>query len=214
MTIVLSTRGSPFGSRAYHQAGYGNLLEPQLADHAAAVRQLVAQETFIDENRVGIIGMSGGGAAAARALCDYSDIFKVGVAACGNHDSSLYSASWSDKYRGPPDHAAWKGQSNAEAAGRLRGKLLLITGDLDDNVHPGHTLKFADALIKANRNFELLVLPNVGHDVFGSPYAIRRSWDYLVRNLLGIEPPAEFELRFEPHELAAHRRLIAREARL
>jgi dipeptidyl aminopeptidase/acylaminoacyl peptidase len=214
VTLMLDTRGMPVGSRAFHHAGYGSLLEPQLADHAAVVSQLCKRHSFIDGARVGIIGYSAGGAAAARALFDYGDIFKVGVSACGNHDSSLFSAFWSDKYRGPPGCEAWTEQANQTAAHKLKGKLLLISGDMDQSVSVSQTLSLADALIRANKDFDLLIVPNEGHWVLStSGYAQRRVWDYFVRHLLGETPPADFEIRFEPHELVHFMKAFMREAR-
>jgi dipeptidyl-peptidase-4 len=203
VTIMCDTRGMPFRSRAQHQIGYGDLLEPQLADHAAIVRQLCEQFSFVDGERVGIFGQSGGGAATARALFDYGDVFKVGVAVCGNHDSRYYSAMWSDKYRGPGNPQLFAAQANGAAAHKLTGKLFLISGDMDENVHVSHTLALADALIRANRDFDLLIVPNAGHDVImAHGYTLRRMWDYFVRHLHGAAPPADFKIEFAPHEVS------------
>lgn len=212
IVLMLDTRGTPFRSRAFHQGGYGELFEPQLADHAAAVRQLCERHSFLDGDRVGIFGMSGGGGATARALFDYGAVFKVGVSVCGNHDSTFYAAMWSDKYRGPGDRQKWAEQANAAAAHKLTGKLLLISGDMDENVHVAHTLVVADALIRANRDFDLLIVPNEGHMLLvTSGYVQRRVWDYFVRHLLGATPPGNFELKFEPHEMARLEKNNARE---
>jgi dipeptidyl aminopeptidase/acylaminoacyl peptidase len=214
ITLMLDTRGMPFRSRAIHQSGYGELLEPQLADHAAVVRELCKRHAYLDGDRVGMFGQSGGGAATARALFDYGDLFKVGVSVCGNHDSTLNIATWSDKYRGPPDPARWAQQGNGAVAHKLNGKLLLISGDMDENVHVSQTLALADALIRANRDFDLLIVPNEGHQVLtSSPYAMRRMWDYFVRHLLHATPPENFEIRFQPHELICMKRSALREAR-
>jgi dipeptidyl aminopeptidase/acylaminoacyl peptidase len=203
VTFMLDTRRMPVGSRAFHQAGYGDLFEPQLSDHAAIVRQLCAQHRFIDGDRVGVIGQSGGGAATARALFDYGDIFKVGVAASGNHDSRFYAALWADKCLGPGGGEKWVLQANTATARKLQGKLFLISGDMDENVPVSQTLLLADALIRANRDFDLLIVPNAGHAVLmDNGYAQRRAWDYFVRHLLGGTPPSNFEITFEPHELA------------
>jgi dipeptidyl aminopeptidase/acylaminoacyl peptidase len=203
ITVMFDTRGMPFRSRTLHQMGYGHLLEPQLADHAAVVRQLCKCYAFIDGDRIGIVGQSGGGAAAARALFDYGDLFKVGVSICGNHDSNQMNASWSDRYRGPGDPQRWADQANGTAAGKLTGNLLLISGDMDENVHVGHTLGLVDALVRANKDFDLLIVPNAGHEVLMSNgYVQRRIWDYFVRHLRAETPPRDFEVRYESHELA------------
>jgi dienelactone hydrolase len=210
--IMLDSRGLPIGSRALHQLGYGELLEPYLADHAAAVTQLCAQHSFLDKEAIGIVGQSAGGAAAARALFDYSSLFRVGVSVCGVHDAGFYSAVWSDKYRGPAAGNAWPGQSNCSAAHQLQGKLLLISGDMDENVHPGQTLSLVDALIRANKDFDLLIVPNAGHDVLmTNGYALRRAWDHFVRHLLDEVPPADFEIRFGSTEVARMQKIWARE---
>jgi dipeptidyl-peptidase 4 len=212
VTMMIDTRGTPIASRAFHQVGYGNMLEPQLADHAVVIRRLSQQHGFIDADRVGILGASAGGSATARALFKYGDIFKVGVSACGAHDCRSYFSQWSDKYRGPGDPKAWADQASGASAHELRGKLLLITGDMDENVHVGQTLSLVDALIRGNRDFDLLIVPNEGHAVLASSaYTNRRMWDYFARHLLGQEPPANFELNFDPHELARMSLLQERE---
>lgn len=212
VTLELDSRGAPVGNRAFHQAGYGALLEPQLADHAAAVRQLCAEHPFLDSARVGVVGSSAGGAAAARALFDYGDVFKVGVAAAGNHDSGLYAAVWSDRYRGPPE--GWRDTPNAAAAERLSGALLLIAGDMDENVPLSQTLALAKALIAADRDFELLVVPGAGHDVLTTHgYAQRRMWDFLVRHLLALAPPPAGAVLYAARELARYHKISAQEGR-
>jgi dipeptidyl-peptidase 4 len=213
ITFMLDTRGMPFRSRNLHQVGYGELLEPQLADHAAVVSQLSGRHSYIDGTRVGILGYSGGGAATARAMCDYGSIFKVGVAVCGNHDASLYAAIWSDKYRGPPDPHNWASQANATVAHKLEGKLLLISGDMDENVHVSQTLSLVAALIRANRDFDLLIVPREGHLLLHTnAYVQRRVWDYFTRHLLGQEPPPNFEMTFESREIVRMKERSARES--
>lgn len=213
VTAMLDTRGMPVGSRAFHQASYGALLEPQLADHAAVIRQLCDVYSFIDRDRVGMLGYSGGGYATARALFDYGEIFKVGVALCGNHDSNLYTTMWSDKFRGPGSPDQWAGQASTAVAHKLEGKLLLISGDMDESVHISQTLLLVDALIKANRNFDLLIVPNEGHLLLmTNAYVQRKVWDYFVENLLAEEPP-QFAMTFETHEIHSFWKRAMRELR-
>jgi dipeptidyl-peptidase 4 len=203
IVLMLDTRGMPFRSRALHQLGYGELLEPQLADHAAVVEELCKRHSYLDAGRVGMIGISGGGYATARALLDYGAVFKVGVSICGNHDNRLIVSSWRDKYCGPGADERWTRQANGAVAHKLNGKLLLISGDMDENVHLSQTFSLLDALIRANRDFDLLIVPGEGHYLLmTNGYVLRRAWDYFVRHLLGESPPAEFAIEFEPHEVA------------
>jgi len=161
-----------------------------------------------------MVGWSGGGAMTARALCDYGTLFKVGVAASGNHDSSLYAALWSDKYCGPSSGGQYADVANSAAASKLTGKLLLICGDMDENVHMSETLSLVDAFIHHNRDFDLLIVPNAGHDVLlTNGYAQRRMWDYFVIHLLGEAPPPHFDLSFDVSELTRWASVLSRQSR-
>lgn len=211
VAIVLETRGMPNRDRDFHRAGRGRLLEPQLSDHVAAIGQLAERHEFIDGRRVGIFGQSGGGYATARAMFDYPEVFRVGVSVCGNHDNRKYIAHWLDKYSGPPGSPERDDQSNVEVAHKLDGKLLLIHGEMDENVHPGNTLAVTQALIAAGKDFDQLIVPNAGHMVLlEEPYAYQRLWTYLTRHLIGAEPPAGFRLSWSPEGSAAAARLVAR----
>jgi dipeptidyl aminopeptidase/acylaminoacyl peptidase len=179
----------------------------------AVLDQLFKRHAFLDRTRVGLLGVSGGGLAAARALFDYPETFTAAVAIAGNHDSRHYIAGWLNTYGGPDDRGAWREQSSAAAAHKLRGDLFLITGDMDENVHPSHTLQLADALITANKDFDLLIVPTPGHMVLlTSAYAQRRAWDFLVRKLAGGEPPKGFDLKFDPADLASAGKATLRES--
>lgn len=215
VTIMLDTRRMAIGSRALHQAGYGGTWEePQVADHAAVVRQLCVQFPFIDENRIAVLGQSAGGAAAARALFDYGDVFKLGVAVCGLYDCNSYSSYWADTYCDEAQMDAVRDRSLAAASSKLTGTLLLISGEMDENVHLGQTMSLANALIRANRDFDLLIVPNEGHGVLlSSGYTQRRVWDFFVRHLLGEAPPKHFELVRRPDESAQLWRAMWRECR-
>jgi len=203
IVMMLDTRGLPIGSRQFHHVGYPHLLEPQISDHAAVIRHLVSRHGFIDPQHIGVIGHSGGGAAAVRVMCAYPELFTVGIAVCGNHYPDLYTSAWSDKYRGEQAGAATGADSSGPAVDRLSGKLLLVSGDMDENVHVSQTFRLAHQLVRANRDFDLLIVPNEGHLLMmTSAYAQRRIWDYLVRHLLEREPPAQFEMSFAPEELA------------
>jgi len=199
VVVMLNTRGTPGRGRDFHQVGYGSLLEPQLADHAAAMTELTGCLSFIDASRVGVIGHSGGGYAAACALFDYRDVYSAGVAICGNHDPDLYASSWSDRYRGRiTDRTRSYGESSNAAAAKLEGRLLLVAGDMDENVHPAQLLGLVDALIRANKDFELLLVPNASHLLFLTDgYVQRRVWDFLVRTLLQSTPPRNVLVAFD-----------------
>lgn len=212
ITIMMDTRGMPARSRRVHQMGYGNLKEPQLGDHAKAIQYLCARHAFIDAERVGVIGHSAGGSAAAQALFDYGDIFRVGVAVCGEYDPANYAAMWAEKYIGPTADLAE--HSICAKAKKLKGKLLLISGDMDENVPLSQTFSMVAALIAANKLFDLLIVPNVGHMLLmENGYVQRRVWDYFVQNLSGETPPSEFGLTFEKHELQSFETRFWREIR-
>ncbi|MDQ6828698.1 MAG: S9 family peptidase [Gemmatimonadota bacterium] len=197
--IELDAMGTPFRSKAFHDAYYGNMGDNGIADHVAAIKQLAALYPQIDQSRVGIFGHSGGGFSSTDAILRYPDFFKVAVSSAGNHDQRSYDYTWGEKYQGlltqrPDSTDNYDSQSNWRIADRLKGKLMLMYGTLDDNVHPVATQLLIDALIKANKDFELVVLPNRNHSFASEPYAIRRSWDFFVRHLLGSEPPPAYPL--------------------
>jgi dipeptidyl aminopeptidase/acylaminoacyl peptidase len=159
------------------------------------LRQLVKEHPYLDLDRVGIYGHSGGGFASARAMLLYPDFFKVAVSSAGNHDQLGYLYSWGEKYQGPVNGSNYDPQENARLAKNLKGKLLLAYGDMDDNVNPAMTVQLIDALTKANKDYDLLVVPNGNHRFGNDPYFNRRRWDYFTRHLLGLEPPTDFQIK-------------------
>ena len=190
VVINVDGRGTPLRSKAFHDASYGKLDDPgMLADHVATLRQLAAAHPFMDISRVGIMGHSGGGYASVRALLDYPDAFHVAVATSGNHDQRGYSFAWVEKYMGPlvshPDGTtSYSSAANGPLAANLRGKLLLATGDMDDNVHPALTMQLAAALIAADKDFDFIPLPNDDHTtVWSKPYFLRRAMEFMVTHL-------------------------------
>ena len=190
IVVVVDGRGTPGRSKAFHDAAYGKMGEAgSLQDHVAAIRQLAQTRPYMDLDRVGIYGHSGGGFASARAILAYPDFFKVAVASAGNHDQRGYIAHWGEKYMGPLSGDNYLEAATVTLAANLKGKLLLMWGDMDDNVPPALSIQLVDALIKANKDFDLLVLPNRNHGGMADPYFIRRRWDYFVKNLLGTTPP-------------------------
>ena len=199
IVVTIDGMGTPFRSRAFHDVSYGNLGEAGgLQDHVSGFRQLAIERPYMDLSRVGIYGHSGGGYASTRAILAYPDFYKVAVSSAGNHDQRGYLATWGERYQGFPNGANYEGQDNASLAKNLQGKLLLAFGDMDDNVHPALTIQVIDALIKANKDFDLILLPNANHSFrrpSRSPYFTRRLWDYFVRHLKGVEPPAGFAIQ-------------------
>lgn len=195
IVVVIDGTGGPWRSKAFHDVSYQRMQRAGgLEDHIAGIRQL-AETYAIDLNRVGMFGFSGGGTATARALLEFPDFFKVGVAAAGSHDLRGYFPYWGEKYQGPYDAATFEAARNGALAANLTGKLLLVAGELDDNCHPAMTLQLADALIRANKDFDLLILTGHNHlTAGGSGYYIRRIWDYFVRHLLNAEPPANYRI--------------------
>ena len=198
--IELDASGTPFRSKAFHDSYYGNMGDNGLADHVTAIKQLAARYPEIDISRVGIYGHSGGGFSSTDAMLRYPDFFKVAVSGAGNHDNRSYDYTWGEKYQGllqrfPNGSDNFDSQANWRLASRLKGKLLLLYGTMDDNVSPVNTQLLINALIKANKDFDSLELPNRNHSFASEPYAIRRTWDYFVTHLLGVEPPHGIVLR-------------------
>ena len=201
IVIALDGMGTPLRSKSFQDAWYGNMADNTLPDQVAALKQLAAKYPWIDAARAGMWGHSGGGNATATAMFRYPEIYKVGIAESGNHDNLSYEDDWGERYHGLLEAKGegktnYSGQDNASIAGNLKGKLYLIHGMMDDNVPPQSTLLVVDALVKANKDFDLLLLPHARHG-FGkdSFYVMRRRWDYFVRHLLGTEPPVQFELK-------------------
>ena len=195
VVVTIGNRGGhPARSKWYHNYGYGNLRDYGLADKKAAVEQLADRFTFIDRDKVGIHGHSGGGFMSTAAMFAYPDIFKVAVSNAGNHDNSVYNRWWSEKHNGVKENISDKGDTtfsymidkNPDIAKNLKGKLLLIHGEIDNNVHPANTLRVVNALIKANKRFDMLILPTQRHG-FGdmSEYWFWKTADYFSKYLLG-----------------------------
>jgi len=200
VVVEIDGMGTPRRSKTFHDAYFGNMGDNTLADQVAGMRQLAQRYSWIDIDRAGIWGHSGGGYAAAGAMFRYPDFFKVGIAEAGNHDNRNYEDDWAEKWQGllerkTENSTNYDNQANQLVAKNLKGKLLLVHGTTDSNVPPDNTLLVVNELVKANKDFDLLMLPNRGHGFGNEPYMIRRRWDYFVRNLLGVEPPKEYQLR-------------------
>ena len=177
--------GSPYRDKAYATYGYGNLRDYPLADDICGIRQLGRRFSFIDTTRVGIVGHSGGGMMAVAAICTYPDFYKVAVASSGNHDNRIYNRTWGETYQGIGDDNRFHVDLNQDLVGNLKGRLLLVTGEVDQNVHPAQTLRLVNALILKNKDFDMLILPNQGHHYEGpyGTYFEKKKRDYFTRYL-------------------------------
>jgi dipeptidyl aminopeptidase/acylaminoacyl peptidase len=197
IVVQIDAMGTPMRSKSFHAAYYGDMGDNGLPDQVAGMRQLAERHPWIDLTRAGIYGHSGGGYAAAGAILRYPDFFKVAVSQAGNHDNRNYEDDWGEKWQGllvrnADGTTSYDNQATQLVAGNLKGKLLIAHGTMDDNVPPYNTLVLVDALIAANKDFDLILFPNRRHGFGSEPYMMRRRWDYFVRHLLGAEPPAEY----------------------
>ncbi|SDF91278.1 Dipeptidyl aminopeptidase/acylaminoacyl peptidase [Pedobacter terrae] len=197
IVLQFGYRGSsPLRGRDFYTFGHGNLRDYALADCKYVVEQLAASYSYMDLDRVGIYGHSGGGFMTAAAMLTYPDFFKVGVSSSGNHDNNIYGKFWTETYQGVEQtkpttvdslgrlHASFvsSAPTNIELAKNLKGRLLLVTGDMDNNVHPANTIRLANALIKNNKRFDLMILPGIAHEVSGDYYSSLIS-NYFVDHL-------------------------------
>jgi dipeptidyl-peptidase 4 len=195
IVVTVGNRGgNPNRSKWYHTYGYNNLRDYGLADKKTAAEQLADRYPFIDIDRVGMWGHSGGGFMTAAAMLEYPDFFKVGWSESGNHENNIYNNTWSEKHHGLKEVTDDKGNvtfeysidKNSEIAKNLKGHLMLVTGDYDNNVHPANTFRMADALIKANKRFDFMIVPGQRH-AYGpdADYVSWRRADYFCQYLLG-----------------------------
>jgi dipeptidyl aminopeptidase/acylaminoacyl peptidase len=202
---IIDARGTTYRSREFTHAIFGRLHINGLDDHVAAIKQLGAKYRWLDLTRVGIIGRSYGGWSAFRGMLEFPDFYQVGVAGAppGSMHSQYVDYHWTAMHGRPrysdgsetrpsPTEVPgnWNVLDGRQQADRLRGKLLVILGELDENVLIGSTMQFLAALQKADKDFDLIYLPDQNHYFTGNRYVTRRVWDYLVRNLVGADPPA------------------------
>lgn len=205
VVVEVDAMGTPGRSKSFHDAFYGNMGDNGLPDQVTTIRQLAADRPWMDIERVGIWGHSGGGFASTAGILRYPDFYKVAVSSAGNHDNRNYEDDWGEKWQGlletypetsPDDPDApstnYDNQANQLLVENLQGKLLLAHGLMDDNVHPSNTLLMVQALVEAEKDFDLVLLPDSRHGFATSRYFMKRRWDYFVRHLLGVEPPADF----------------------
>ncbi len=205
IVVTVGNRGGhPNRSKWYHNFGYGNLRDYGLEDKKVAVQQLAARYPFINGKKVGIHGHSGGGFMSTAAILKYPDFFTAAVSCAGNHDNSIYNRWWSEQHHGVLEEVSEKGDTtfkysintNQQLARNLKGNLLLVHGDIDNNVHPGNTLRVVDALIKANKRFQMLILPGQRHG-FGNmtEYFFWRMADHFCEYLIGDSEKEEIDIK-------------------
>jgi len=204
VVVTLGNRGGhPARSKWYHNFGYGDLRDYGLADKKAAVEQLADRHSFIDRGKVGIHGHSGGGFMSTAAMLVYPDVFKVAVSSAGNHENNIYNRWWSEKHHGVQERILPSGdttfvyqiEKNPDLAKNLKGHLMLSTGDVDNNVHPAGTIRMANALIKAGKRFEFVLLPGQRHG-YGdmNEYFFWKMGDYFTAHLLGDTNPPPVDM--------------------
>lgn len=205
--MTVDGRGTPLRSKAFQDAGHRAFADTCVDDHVAVLRQLCDRDPTLDRSRIGIYGHSFGGYTSARAILRYPDLFKVAVSSAGIHNLHAIYRSITTITEAPdygeglgvkPDHRAvphnYHALDNNLLAADLRGKLMLVYGDMDENAFPAITLQFCDALNRANRSYDLLYLPNRMHALTAEPYLVRRMWDYFVEHLMGEEPPLNYAI--------------------
>ena len=204
VVVTLGNRGGhPARSKWYHNFGYGDMRDYGLADKKAAVDQLADRHSFIDRSKVGIHGHSGGGFMSTAAMLVYPDVFKVAVSSAGNHENNIYNRWWSEKHHGVQERILPSGdttfvyqiEKNPDLAKNLKGHLMLSTGDVDNNVHPAGTIRMANALIKAGKRFEFVLLPGQRHG-YGdmNEYFFWKMGDYFTAHLLGDTNPPPVDM--------------------
>ncbi len=194
IVVTVDGLGMAFRSKAFQDYSYRDLGDAGMPDHIVAFRQLANRYPYMDISRVGIYGGSAGGYGAARAILAHPDFFKVAVVWAGNHDHRTDKASWIERYMGLPVGPHYEEQANPTLARNLKGKMFIMHGEMDENVPPAASLQLVDALIKANKDFDFLILPNGQHADGYHPYITRKRWDYFVQHLLGATPPEGYTI--------------------
>jgi fermentation-respiration switch protein FrsA (DUF1100 family) len=188
IVVQIDGMGTANRSKKFHDVCWKNLSDAGFPDRILWIKALAQKYSYVDTTRVGIYGTSAGGQNAAGAVLFHPEFYKVAVASCGCHDNRMDKAIWNERWMGYPVDDSYAENSNITHADRLKGKLMLIVGELDTNVPPESTMRLANALIKAGKDFDLLVIPGMGHSD-GGAYGERRRRDFFVRHLLGVEPP-------------------------
>ncbi|WP_421918910.1 prolyl oligopeptidase family serine peptidase [Marinifilum sp.] len=188
IVVQIDGMGTGYRSKAFADVAWKNLKDAGLPDRIKWIKEAAKKYPYMDINKVGIYGGSAGGQSSTAAVLQYPDFYKVAVSACGCHDNRMDKIWWNELWMGYPIDKSYKENSNVTMAKNLEGKLMLILGELDDNVDPSSTLQVVDALIKAGKEFEFVILPGVGHTL-GGKFGERKRRDFFIKHLMGIEPP-------------------------
>jgi dipeptidyl aminopeptidase/acylaminoacyl peptidase len=193
IVVTIDGMGTAGRSKAFHNVSYKNMGQ-NLLDHKLAIEQLAKKYAWIDIDRVGIFGHSAGGFDAGHAVLEFPDFYKVAVASSADHDFRMEKDWWPEMYMGWPVDSSYHAVSNITMAGKLKGKLLITHGGIDENVNPSATFKLAEALIKADKEFDMLILPSQHHGYTGiyNDYFTKKLWNYFVEHLLGAKPIWDF----------------------
>jgi dipeptidyl aminopeptidase/acylaminoacyl peptidase len=197
IVITVDGLGTAGRSKAFQDYSWKNLGDIGSPDHIKAIKELAVQYSYMDTSRVGIYGHSAGGYDAARAIMKHPDFYKVAVSSAGNHDHRVAKAWWPELYMDYPAGPQYEEQSNINLAENLEGHLLIAHGDMDDNVHPAETIRMADALIKAGKSFDMLIMPNETHGMSGTDYFTVKRWNYFIEHLLSAEPIRHYKIEEE-----------------
>ena len=195
ITVFVDGRGTAFRSRAFRAIAYHNLgFGAGGEDHISVFKQMAAKYPYMDLTRVGVWGNSAGGYDSTHAILTHPEFYKVAVSSAGCHDNRMDKAIWNEQWMGWPVDKKYEEASNYTLAPQLQGKLFLAHGDVDENVPLPATIKLVDALVRANKDFDFLIMPNGSHNFANDPYFVRRRWDYFVKNLLHVDPPSDFRI--------------------
>ena len=189
IVVQLDAMGTSNRGKKFEEVCYKNLKDAGFPDRIAWIKAAAAKYPYMDIDRVGIYGCSAGGQESTAAVLFHGDFYKAAYSACGCHDNRMDKIWWNEQWMGYPVDSSYVECSNVENAYRLERPLMLVVGELDDNVDPASTMQVADALIKANKPFELVVIPGAHHTV-GEAYGEHKRFDFFVKHLLGVEPPA------------------------
>ncbi|MFL2481259.1 MAG: DPP IV N-terminal domain-containing protein [Woeseiaceae bacterium] len=208
IVVEVDAMGTPGRSKSFHDAYYGNMGDNGLPDQITAIKQLAVERPWMDLQRIGVWGHSGGGYASTGAILRYPDFYKVAVSSAGNHDNRNYEDDWGEKWQGLLEESSitdangneilttnYDNQANQLLAKNLEGKLLLAHGMMDDNVPPSNTLLMVQALIEAEKDFDLVIFPEAKHGFGNSRYFMKKRWNYFVKHLHNIEPPEDFHFK-------------------